>query len=302
MKVSGFTYFRNAIALQYPCIAAIKSVLSIVDEMIVVIGDSNDGSREAVEALNDPKIKIVDTVWDMDLRVGGKVFAQQSNIGIDNISKDTDWALHVQADEVIHENDLPKIKDAMIANLNNPKVDGIALPFLHFFGSYNYYRHTRRTHPIEVRLFKTNKLVRSYRDSQGFRIYKSLEQYESNQKKGSKLKVKLVNAPIYHYSFVRNPMVMAKKGSIFKSFYDNGKEIKREEIVKIPFDFNEVDELTKFNGTHPEAMTSHIKKMDWKFEYDPSKSNMKLKDKFLNALEKKTSLRPFDYKNYKIVK
>ena len=57
MKVSAFTYVRNGLYLDYPFIESIKSVLPIVDEIIVVIGDSTDGSREAVENIGDSKIK-----------------------------------------------------------------------------------------------------------------------------------------------------------------------------------------------------------------------------------------------------
>ena len=49
MKVSAFTYVRNGFTIDYPFLEAIKSVLPVVDEFIVVIGDSNDGTREAVE-------------------------------------------------------------------------------------------------------------------------------------------------------------------------------------------------------------------------------------------------------------
>jgi hypothetical protein len=125
MKVSAFTYVRNGFTFGYPFIEAIKSVLPIVDEFIVVIGDSYDGSREAVEALGDPKIKIIDTVWDEQLRTGGKVFALQANIGMDNASKDADWLFHIQADEVIHEKDLSTIRKAMEENLHRKEVDGL---------------------------------------------------------------------------------------------------------------------------------------------------------------------------------
>ena len=80
MKVSAFTYVRNGLHLDYPFIQAIKSVLPLADEMIVVIGDSHDGTRQAVEAMNDPKIKIVDTIWDDTTRTGGRIFAEQTNI------------------------------------------------------------------------------------------------------------------------------------------------------------------------------------------------------------------------------
>ena len=158
MKVSAFTYVRNGFTIDYPFLEAIQSVLPIVDEFIVVIGDSTDGTREAVENLNDKKIKIVDTIWDDKMRTGGLIFAQQSNIGIDNCSADADWLFHIQADEIIHENDLPKIKQAMLDNLNDKQVQGLLFKFINFFGDYNYYAPSRRFHQHEVRIFATIKI------------------------------------------------------------------------------------------------------------------------------------------------
>ena len=121
MKISAFTYVRNGKTFGYPFIESIKSLMPIVDEYIVVIGDSTDGTREAVEKIGDDKIKIVDTIWDDNLRKGGKVFAQQANIGLDNTSVDSDWLFHLQADEVIHEKDFPVILKSLEENLSNKK-------------------------------------------------------------------------------------------------------------------------------------------------------------------------------------
>ena len=76
MKISGFSYVRNGFDYGCPIIESIESVLPICDEFVIAVGDSNDGTREAIVGLNSPKIKIIDTVWNMELREGGKVFAQ----------------------------------------------------------------------------------------------------------------------------------------------------------------------------------------------------------------------------------
>jgi len=114
MKISGFSYVRNGFEYGYPFIEAIQSVLPVCDEFVIAVGDSTDGTREAIAKLDPQKIKIIDTKWDMQLREGGKVFAQQANIALDNITGD--WAFHIQADEVIHENDLQKIIAAIKEN------------------------------------------------------------------------------------------------------------------------------------------------------------------------------------------
>ena len=142
MTISGFSYVRNGFNYDCPFIEAITSILPICDEFVVAVGDSSDGTREAIEQLGSSKIKIIDTVWDMRLREGGKIFSQQTNIALDAIKGD--WAFHIQADEVIHERDLGNILSSLEKEMENNNVDGFILPFIHFWGDYYHYRNTRK--------------------------------------------------------------------------------------------------------------------------------------------------------------
>ncbi|MEO6930270.1 MAG: glycosyltransferase, partial [Chitinophagaceae bacterium] len=169
MKVSGFSYVRNGFTYDYPFVESIRSVLPLCDEFIMVIGDSNDGTREAVVAINDPKIRIVDTIWDENSRKGGFIFSQQANIGLDNCTGD--WCFHIQADEVIHEKDYKEIRQCMAKYFQTPEVDGLLIHFLNFFGDFKHYAPSRRYHNKEIRIVRNDKNIRSYKDSQGFRKF-----------------------------------------------------------------------------------------------------------------------------------
>ncbi len=152
MTISGFSYVRNGIQYQYPFLASIQSILPICDEFVLAIGDSQDGTRDAVLALNNPKIRIIDTVWDDEMRVGGKIFAQQTNLALAACTGD--WLFHIQADEVIHENDLPVVK-ALIERADTvPAVEGLLSDFLNFYGSYHYLNGSRYQHTKEIRVFR----------------------------------------------------------------------------------------------------------------------------------------------------
>lgn len=295
--ISGFLYVRNGIEYGYPFLEAIQSVLSICDEFIVVIGDSTDGTREAVESLKSSKIKIIDTVWDMNLRTGGKIFAQQSNIGIDAIKGK--WGLHIQADEIVHEDDVYKIKSAIDKFNDNSDVEGFLLPFLNFWGGYNYIRTSRKVHRNEIRVFRNNKIIRSYKDSQGFRIYSSIAAYK-NGEKGKKLKVIKIDTPVFHYSYVRPPKLMAKKGAIFSSFYNPNADL--ENLEQVEMSYEKIDLLEEFKGNHPYLMEKWVKSQNWEFHYDKSNSIMPLKYKILHAIENITGYRLFEYKNYKLLR
>lgn len=282
----------------YPFREAIRSILPLCDEFVVAVGDSTDGTREAVLALDPQKMKVVDTVWDMNLREGGKIFAMQANAALDHITGD--WAFHIQADEVIHENDLPKIKAAIEQYDADKRIDGFILPFLHFWGSYGYIRNTRRVHAHEVRIFRNLPGVRSYRDSQGFRKYNSAAQYEQQQESGEKLRVKKIDAPVYHYNGVRRADVMNKRTQVFTSFWQANTEAAAPQE---DFDYQRVDRLQPFTGSHPAVMQERIQQQDWEFIYDPSKAVwQKKKDKWLQPIEDVLKFKIGEYKNYKLIK
>ncbi len=292
MQIGGFTYVRNGFAFGYPFLASLHSLLPLVDELVVAVGDSTDGTREAISTLENPKIKIINTVWDESLRENGKIFAEQSDLALNNISGD--WAIHLQVDEVLHENDQQRIADTLKTVNANKKVDGLLFPFLHFWGDYQHIRNTRRTHRFEIRAFRNTGNIRAYKDSQGFR------NYEQNPK-GEKLKVMKIDTPIYHYSYVRPPQLMTRKANYFHRFWHDDTWLKKN-TGKTIFDYNQVDKLEPFEGSHPQYMKEIMKKKDWEFTYDPAQTNMKIKDQILYKFEKLTGIRPFEYRNYKQVK
>ncbi len=134
MKVSGFTFVRNVVKYDYPVVESIRSILPVVDEFIVNVGRCDDGTLELIRSIGDPKIKIVESVWDETLRKDGLIYAQQTNIALSHCTGD--WAFYIQADEVVHEDDLPIIQDAMRRHLGNHEVKGLLFRYLHFIADY----------------------------------------------------------------------------------------------------------------------------------------------------------------------
>lgn len=294
MKISGFSYVRNGFDYGVPFLEAYQSILPICDEFIVTVGEGNDGTKQAIQQLNDPKIKIIDTVWDMSLRANGKIFAQQTNLALDAITGD--WAFHIQADEVIHENDIYKIKEAVVQNDHDKRVEGFILPFIHFWGGYDHIRTSRRVHKHEVRLFRNGLGVRSYRDSLGFRKYKNLEAYANDTEKGEKLRVKKIDAPIYHYTEVRGPGAKTKKAAAIGAFYEknDNKPVQKEEFG--------YDRLEKFTGTHPRLMHGKVNAQDWEYVFNPKKAVWRTKDRIMQPIEDLLGFKIGEYKNYKLIK
>ncbi|MBB5635655.1 hypothetical protein HDE68_001543 [Pedobacter cryoconitis] len=291
MKVAGFTFIKNAVVNDYSIVEAISSILPICDEFIVAVGKSEDGTRELIEGIDSPKIKIIDTIWEENLREGGAVFASETNKAFANISKDIDWAFYIQGDECVHENDLPEILKQMNDNLNNQEVEGLLFKYNHFYGSYDYTAESRRWYRREIRIVRRNLNVNSYRDAQGFRI------------DGRKINVKLIDAFINHYGWVKPPHGLVKKGLNFNTFY-NPDAVVREVPVTATFDYGNADKLIHFKGTHPAVMAARIEKVNWKFSIDPTKTknNDSFRIKFLLKIYKLTGIRIGEYKNYKLIK
>jgi hypothetical protein len=289
MKVTGFSFIKNAVKFQYPIVEALSSILPICDDVIVAVGSSQDNTRDLVAAV-DPKIRILDSVWDDDLKKGGRVLAAETDKAFRAISADSDWCVYIQGDEVMHEDGFDAVVNAMKRWNDHKEVDGLLFKYRHFFGSYDYVGAEGGWYRNEIRVIKNDKSIYSYRDAQGFR--------KGNNKK---LNVKPVDAYIHHYGWVQDPKVMKAKLVIKENIYD-GKESDVENIV-VPedFAFSLVNALNKFTGTHPAVMQQRIKNMSWTFKYDISKNTFRLKDRFKNLVEKLTGKRVFSYKNYKII-
>ncbi len=50
VKISGFTIVRNAIKLDFPVEASIRSILPVCDEVVVNVGRSEDETLELVRS------------------------------------------------------------------------------------------------------------------------------------------------------------------------------------------------------------------------------------------------------------
>ncbi len=286
MKVSGFSFIRNGIQFDYPFLEAIRSILPVCDEFIVVVGDSSDGTRDAVVKLSDPKIKIIDTVWDESLREGGKILAQQTNIAMDHITGD--WGFYIQGDEVVHEKYLGIIRDSMERYQNHTEVDGLLFHYRHFYGSYDYVGSSRRWYRKEIRIIRNDKSIRSYKDAQGFR------------KNGNKLRVKQIPASVYHYGWVKDPRSQQEKQKYFHKLWHDDSWVEQKVAKTQTFDYEaNIDVLEKFTETHPEVMHKRIALSNWNFSYTPKK--LKLKERVSGFMEKLTGYRIGEYKNYKII-
>ncbi|HWB28521.1 MAG TPA: hypothetical protein VG738_23775 [Chitinophagaceae bacterium] len=290
MKVAGFSFIKNAVKFQYPVAEALQSILPLCDEVFVAVGNSEDNTREIVAGI-DKKITIIDTVWDESVKQGGRVLAAETDKAFKAVGADADWCVYIQGDEVMHEDGYAEVTEEMKKWKDDKNVDGLLFRYRHFYGSFDYLGISSRWYRNEIRVIKNDKSIYSYRDAQGFR-----------KGNNEKLRVKQLKAYIHHYGWVREPAAMQAKDNNFGRYWNGDEWGKQaEKTFTGLFDYSRVDALEKFTGTHPKVMQQRVSRMNWKFDYDLSYNNLKMKDRFKNSLERVTGKRFFDYRNYVII-
>ncbi len=240
MKVSGFTIVRNAVLYHYPIIESISSILPICDEFIVNVGDSDDETLDLVQGINNPKIRIIENTWDMSCK--STVLSYQTNLTLDQCRGD--WAFYLQSDEVIHEDDLGKLKALMERHLDNAEVDALRFQWLHFYGSYYRYRVDGGWYQKQDRIIRNNGIIESCGDAYGFA-----------RKDGQNLRRENTGCFVYHYGWVQTEEIMAQRRLNaeqigFVSLGDN----ERQQV----YTYGDLNRFPAYFGTHPQVMKQKV--------------------------------------------
>ena len=258
--ISGFTIIRNAELMDYPLIESIKSALPLVDEFVVALGQSDDRTRELIEAINDPKIRIEETFWDPKVQKGGQILSIKTNEALEFCKND--WCLYLQADEVLHEQDLITLKKAVEKAGQDSKVEGFLFNYVHFYGSHSVIATSRKWYRREVRLVRKSSGIQSIGDAQSFSV------------EGRKPFVRHSGARIFHYGWVKPPQSMGQKKKLLdRLWHGNKKDDENDQ-----FQFEKIYGLKPFKGSHPAAMIPRVQAQDWKFHHQRSWADFKSSD------------------------
>ncbi len=288
MYVSGFTIARNVVKADYPIREAIYSILPLCDEVVVAVGKCEDKTLEYIRGFNEPKIRIIETVWDDSLREGGQVLAVETDKALAAVNPKADWCFYIQADECLDDKGLDELRVLLQRYQHDDKVEGLLFDYKHFYGSYDYLADGRAWYRHEVRVIKNNRQIRSFKDAQGFRL------------NGRKLKVKQAHATIFHYGWVKNPVLQLEKLRQARKLWHTDEFLEKEYANLTTFDFSTIDSLELYKGNHPEVMKARIAEQNWKFEHDISRKKMGFKKRLLYTIEKLTGYRIGEYKNYSL--
>jgi glycosyltransferase involved in cell wall biosynthesis len=286
MKVSGFTFIKNGQILGYPFVQSIESILPIVDEFIVNIGESEDETLKIINSINSNKIRIIESKWNGNMQDKGYVYGQQKMIGQFNCSGD--WVFYIEGDEIYHENDLENIKKSMNMYLNDPNIEALICDFYHFYGNANTILNSPGWYRKEARILKNS--IRSYAPDGLFWLV-----LDSN-KKGRYPKVKHSGATCYHYGWVRTEEQMNLKSLKVQKYWGSD---------PVTFDYSQMDPsiIRQFKGTHPKIIKNWLPAENGLFLTDPSyKLSLKQKKHRLMMFLEKIFGLDLSKKHYKLVK
>jgi hypothetical protein len=285
MKVSAFTFIKNGEILGYPFIQSIQSILPIVDEFVINVGQSEDDTLALVKSINDPKIRIIQSTWNDNMHDRGYVYGQQKMIAQFNCTGD--WAFYIEGDEVYHEDDLDKIRASMQTHVDNPEVEALVFDFYHFYGNANSYLDSPGWYRSEARIIKNS--VRSYAPDGLFWLV-----LDSN-KKGRYPKAKHTGARCYHYGWVRSEEQMNLKSQKVQQYW-GGKPAK--------IDYSKMDQsiIKEFSGSHPKIVQDWLPQDKGIYQADPNYESTKKqkKHRLMLKLEKLFGLE-LSKKHYKLI-
>jgi len=286
--LSAFTLVRNAIKLNFPILATICSVLGVCDEVVVNVGKSDDDTREIVAGIGDSRVRILESEWDM--KRGDGMLALETQRAM-NACRGS-WGIYLQADEVLDERSARTLKAKVAEWDDDPRVEGLLVNYLHFYGGFDRVATNRRWYRREVRCIRLGLDIHPYQGAQGFRVGPAQR----------KIRARLTDAQMFHYGWARPACAIRAKREVVKEMYPVASErldrdIERGTLEWIPL-------LRRFTGQHPAVASSWIATCAQQppIELEPPRFKAgNVRYYVSDWIERLTGARPFEFRNYTLV-
>lgn len=286
--VSGFTIVKNASLHEYPVEAALRSALRLCDEVVANVGVSDDDTLERVRSVGDDRLRVLHRSWPDPRGTGLRELSHETDRALEACGHE--WALYLQADEVLHEDDVPDLRRSVARADRDGRVEGLLFDYLHFYGSPRWVLAGRRRYRREVRLVRRSAGIRSVRDAQGFRV---------GGPGGRKPRVVRSGARVFHYGYVKSRTALDAKRRLGAVWAGRSPE------DADAFVFRRYAGLRRFRGEHPAAARRWLRSRDRSFdpqEAEPPPRNLRtLKVRISDAIERWTGRRLLEHRNYELL-
>lgn len=284
--ISGFTIVRNAVKFDFPVVASIRSILPVCDEVVVNVGRSEDETLDLVRSIGDPRIRILETEWDMTRR--NTVLGHESLRAMRACRHP--WGVYIQADEVLHERGAEQLLEAIRRHDGDPRVEGLLVRYLHFYGGFDTIATHRRWYRREVRAVRLDPAldIRPYQGAQGFRV----------GPEHRKIRARLTEAEMFHYGWARPAQALREKRELGKTMYPW-----RDASERLPL-LEWIPGMQPFRGTHPAVAHEWIeaRRVDPDRLVAPRRFRWRFVRYYISGwIERLTGVRVFEFRNYKLV-
>ena len=295
MKVSCFSFLRDGVRLGYPFEESIRSALPLCDEFIIAVGSSDDGTWERLQAMGEPKLKLLSTHWNEQCRSHGFVYGQQKMIAQYNCTGD--WAFYLEGDEVLHENDLERIRSGMEHYLEDPEVEALAFDYYHFYGDPDHLHISSQAYRRATRIIR-NRLRTIAPDGLYWAVIRDKTWYGGRNKRRTRYpKAAALNTPIYHYGNARDERFLKKKAAAGNQYW-------AKDVFESSYGNIDPAAVGSFGGSHPAVMESWLKthaNTGFRFDPDHRPSRRERKHRLLAKLERKFGW-DFSKRHFKVIR
>jgi hypothetical protein len=251
--ISAFMITYQCIILDFTLEGTIRSCLDFCDYLYINDGKSTDGTRDILYSLQreygSDRLRIFERDWLHDR----SFWTAERNFLVDMIPDDF-YILHVDADEVFHENDMHLIRESV------EKFLVINTPMIHFYGRPTNYITGPVWAPLHTKLFRKSTGIKLINIPGGcaddivwpdgrcahFSGYNSCE------------------AVIYHYGNCRNPKALGIKAKKADDLYKNSQQYLDGSLPEPrSFSYAESDEsldamTQRFTGSHPKYVKKWV--------------------------------------------
>lgn len=249
-RLSVYTYMKNAVRFAYPFEASILSLIDSCDEMVIGYAvDSEDDTESVLRRLasEHPKIRLFPSkVWTDPTLRNGEIIRLAAEEAMAHCTGD--WLLHLQADEVYHEQEVATIRE-LINTHHHTAMAGFRFPVKHFYARYD-----QIIRPEAQATGWYGSTLRLTRHGTAHQVGDAWTLALLPEYQGQDLLVREVS--IYHYGHVRPPAIMGEKQAFMERLYHDLPEASELHT----FTYNRVDpaHLAYFNGVHPRWIRAKI--------------------------------------------
>ncbi len=255
MKLIGGTLIcHNPIRYDYCIEAAIRSLVAVCDEVIVLDCQSDDGTPALLRKLQVEfsHLYIFQNRWDVAPNF--ERLSRLTNIARDYL--DSRWHLNLQADEVLHEESFSVIRQAVQSEMGK----SFSFTRLNFWGDQSrYFRASHKNPPCSPSVIRLAlREIDSVRDAESLEAVNLCRTFERQLR-------------IFHYGFIRDRRIHCDKIINMQQWFGLGVDQrvvkqKREKGAFDPWEFFKREDLERYTGSHPKFAQRWLRDhaLDWR--------------------------------------